>query len=277
MLVLAGTALALTLGGGGTRAPHPVAGVSAPGRFVAPTTRRDGHTSLLVQLPDGRGFDLAYPTAFDLSKMTVTAGSQVVWSVRTGGLRCCDEYLSPVYGDVASIFGSARPIAVYRGADGRSVRYFSGADAGSGYYEPGMDYLAFQFGHWVVLAMDIGRSGYSTARMTETQRATWARSFHAHVDRAGYLIFDPRPPLTLYRGDRTIDVVLHGGANLIEITGPTSCQGEGSTQALPRVITNPPGLGWCDAGAGVRVSVTGATGFVRGLASTLRMTAVGRR
>jgi hypothetical protein len=229
---------------------------------------------MIMRLSDGRGFDLTYPTSFRLSAMAMTAGSEVNWPVNTGPMRCCDQYMSPIYGRVSSIFGGAKPIAVYRGAHGQPVLYFSGAEASAPYYEPGMDYLAFQFGHWVVLAMDIVQSGYYTARMTETERETWARSFDAYVDEAGYLIFDPRAPLTVYRGDRTIDAVLQGGGNLIEITGPTSCQGESSTQAVPRVITNPPGLGWCDASARVRVSVTGAPSFVRGVEATLRMRAV---
>lgn len=272
VLVVAGTLVAVTSGHG---PPPPATGTAAGGHFLAPTSTRGGDTSMIMRLPDGRGFDLTYPTSFHLSTMDMIAAGEVNWPVTSGTLSCCDEYLSPVYGSVRSIFGVAKPIAVYRGAHGQPVPYFSGAQASAPYDEPAFDYLAFQFGNWVVLAMDIVHSGYYTARMSESERATWARSFDAYVDKAGFLIFDPRPPLTVYRGGRTIDAVLRGGGNLIEMSGPTSCQGDSSTQARP-TITNPPGLGWCDARVGLRVSITGHATFVNGLETTLGLRAVGR-
>ena len=119
-----------------------------------------------------------------------------------------------------------------------------------------MDYLAFTFGHWVVLVMDIGHTSYYTARMTTSERAIWARSFDAHVTRGGYLVFAPRSPLHLDRGARTIDIVLRGDTgNLLEIAGPQSCP---ATQASPEIY--PGQRAWC--AAGVRLDVSGHNAFV---------------
>jgi hypothetical protein len=209
---------------------------------------------MAIRLPDGRGFALSYPRSLDLARFGLTVGGEVDWPVTTGTFRCCGQYMAPYYGTVASIF-SGHPLATYRGLRGAKVLYYSGAQAGSRFYEPGFDYLVFTFGHWVVPVMDIGHTAYYTARMTLAERVTWAGSFDAHLTKGGYLVFAPHAPLRVHRGQ--MDIVLHGSVGLLEIGGPQSCT---DTQASPQTI--PAGRAWCDPSTGVHLSVTGQPGFV---------------
>jgi hypothetical protein len=235
--------------------PTPATTQSTPApRFVPPTTTRGGRSTLAIRLPDGRGFSLSYPRSLDLARFHMTAAGQISWPVTSGRYSCCSEAAAPYYGTVASIF-AGQPLATYRGLHGAKVLYYSGAQAGSRFYEPGFDYLVFTFGPWVVPVLDIGHTSYYTARMTIAERATWARSFDAHLTKDGYLVFTPHAPLQLSRGG--MDIVLQGGNGTLEIGGPQSCT---DTQSDPQVI--PAGRAWCDPSAGVRLSVTGQPRFV---------------
>jgi hypothetical protein len=208
-----------------------------------------------IRLPDGRGFALSYPQALQLSSYHLTLGGEVNWPVVSGRFTCCDEYAVPHYGTIGSIF-AGRPLAVYRGAHGEPVPYYGGAQASTSFTYPDMDYLAFTFGHWVVLVEDMGHTSYYTARMTNAERAIWARSFDAHVTKGGYLVFAPRSPLHLYRGARTIDIILHGDSgNLLEIAGPQSCP---ATQSNPEVYVGQ--RSWC--AAGIHIDVSGQPALV---------------
>ena len=236
--------------------PTPATTKSTPSpRFVPPTTARNGRTTIAIRLPDGRGFALSYPRSLDLARFHMTAAGQINWPVTSGRYSCCSEAAAPYYGTVASIF-AGKPLAIYRGVRGTKVRYYSGAQVKlQNYYEPGYDYLVFTFGPWVVPVLDIRHTSYYTARMTDGERATWARSFDAHLTKGGNLVFAPRAPLQVFRGD--MDVVLNGNTNSLEIGGPQSCT---DTQAAPQII--PAGRAWCDPSAGVRLSATGQSRFV---------------
>jgi hypothetical protein len=246
-------AVGLTIGGG-DRAPVPTKVDQSP-RFVPPTTTHGGRTTMAIRLPDGRGFSLSYPRSLDLARFHLTAAGQINWPVTSGRYSCCSEAAAPYYGTVASIF-AGKPLATYRGVHGTKVPYFSGAQVKlQNYYEPGYDYLVFTFGPWVVPVLDIRHTSYYTARATDGERATWARSFDAHLTKGGYLVFAPRAPLHVSRG--RMDIVLQGNDNSLEIGGPQTCS---ATQAAPQVI--PLGRAWCDPSAGVHLSVTGQSKFV---------------
>jgi hypothetical protein len=253
-LLVAGLTAVVTIKyGNGHRTPSANQSTQGP-RFVPPTATRNGRTTMAIRLPDGRGFALTYPRSLNLARFGLTVGGEVNWPVTTGTFRCCDQYMAPYYGTVASIF-SGQPLATYRGVHGAKVPYYWGGQAESPYHEPGFDYLVFTFGRWVVPVMDIGHTSYYTARMTDNERATWARSFDAHLTKGGYLVFAPHAPLQLSRGE--MDIVLHGSDGTLEIGGPQSCT---DTQAAPQII--PAGRAWCDPSAGVRLSVTGQSRFV---------------
>ena len=107
---------------------------------------------------------------------------------------------------------SGKPLAVYRGAHGQAVPYYAGTQERYPFLYTNMDYLAFQFGPWVVLVEDIAHSSYYTARMTSHERTTWARSFDARITKGGYLVFQPHAPLRVQRG--SIDITHDGGQRL---------------------------------------------------------------
>jgi hypothetical protein len=216
-----------------------------------------------LTLPDGRGFALTYPSALDLGQFAQTAGGRVDWIARSGPLQCCGEYVAPQSGSVAAIF-SGKPLAVYRGAHGRSIPYYAGSQERFPLLFTNMDYLTFQFGPWVVLVGDMVHSSYRTARMTDGQRATWARAFDAHVTGDGYLVFRPHPPLALTRG--SIDIVLRHTTGSLEISGPVRC---GTPQIAPTVDAGV--TSWCDPRSDLRVAATGSVAFTQAAASGLRI------
>lgn len=208
---------------------------------------------MLIRLPDGRGYSLSYASSLGLSHFELTVNGQVAWPVRSGAVSCCDKDVIPVYGPVSRLF-IGHPIAVYRGAGGRAVPYYGGAQATLPFTAPGEDYLAFSFGPWSVLVTDPVRTGYYEARMTARERMTWASSFDAHVTTGGFLVMAPRPPLRVVRG--RVDVILHGGAvGLVEFGAPC-----GLTPSNPQPISG--GLAWCDPTSHVQTSVTGQPAFV---------------
>ena len=250
--------------GGRANLQNPTNSNAGPGRFIPPTTTNGGTTTMLLRLPDGRGFALSYPQALDLSNVTQTAGGQVDWAAQTGPLSCCGQYVAPYHGSISSIF-YGKPLAVYRGARGRVVPYYAGTQERFPLLYSNMDYLAFQFGPWVVLVGDMLHSSYWTARMTSGQRATWARSFDAHITTGGYLVYRPQPPLSVSRG--SIDVVLKDADGLLEISGPVSCSASQSSPTVKAGITS-----WCDPRSEVRVAATGTVAFTKAAASGLRIT-----
>jgi hypothetical protein len=244
--------------------PSPASLTTGAGRFIPPTTTRGDVTTMQLRLPDGRGFALSYPKSLDLSQSTITAGSQVDWAAQTGPLQCCGEYVAPYYGSVSSIF-YGKPLAVYRGAHGQVVPYYAGTQERFPLLYSNMDYLAFRFGPWVVLVGDMVHSSYWTARMTNSQRATWARSFDAHIATGGYLVYRPHSPLTVSRGP--IDIVLSHVGGSLEISGPVGC-----TASLVSPTVNAGITSWCDPRSEVRVAATGTTAFTQAVASGLRIT-----
>lgn len=252
---------ALLVDSGGRPPPSSESGpASAPRRFVPPTTTQGQSTTMLIRLPDGRGFSLSYASSLRLDHSELTTSGQVDWPQSPEPRSCCSKVMAPYYGPVSSLF-SGRPIATYRGVRG-TVPYYSGAEAAFPYTAPNMDYLAFSFGPWTVLVSDPVRSEYFTARMTAHQRRVWAASFDAHISKSGFLIYTPRLPLRVVRG--SIDVTLRSDAGLVEIAAPQTCS---ARQTDPQEI--PAGNAWCDGNSDVHLSVTGQPSFVSGASASL--------
>lgn len=253
-------------GGGKDGLSNPGSLTTGAGRFIPPTATKGDATTMQLRLPDGRGFALTYPTSLDLSQSTITAGGQVDWAAQTGPLQCCGEYIAPYRGSVSSIF-YGKPLATYRGAHGGVVPYYAGTQERFPLLYANMDYLAFHFGPWVVLVGDMVHSSNWTARMTNSQRATWARSFDAHITGDGYLVFRPHPPLDVSRG--SIDVVLKHAYGSLEISGPVTCSAAQSSPTVNAGITS-----WCDPRSEVRVAAFGTVAFAKAAATGLRITAL---
>ena len=254
VVLTAGIAVIVLAAGGGTGPNNPAAFTVGASRFVPPFTTSANATTMLLRLPDGRGFALTYPKSLDLSQFTVTAGGQVDWAVHSGALTCCSEYVAPYYGSVSSVFGG-KPLAEYRGAHGQVVPYFAGTQERFPLLYPNMDYLAFHFGPWVVLVGDMVHSSYWTARMTNSERSTWARDFDAHIVSGGYLVLRPHSPLTVSRG--AFDIVLTHDGSSLEISGPNACSPVQSSPMLSAGIGS-----WCDPHSNARIAATGSSDFV---------------
>jgi hypothetical protein len=265
-LVIASLVLGLALVPDLGRVGQPPLPYGPPPPSIPLVSSHGDRTTIIIRLPDGRGFSLQYPKNLNLGVLSLTVGGEVSWSDSTGSDSCCSQYLSPVEAPVSSLF-SGRPLAIYRGAHGVAVPYFAGTQAEYPYTSSVFDYLAFTFGPWTVLVPDRVESGDFIARMSPEQRSTWVAAFGAHKTAGGYLIFSPRAPLQVVRG--SLDVVLRTSADLIEISGPQTCS---STQGIPELI--PAGRAWCDAASRVRVSVTGPSAQVDGIASSLRIRAL---
>jgi hypothetical protein len=263
VILTAGVGVVAGLVGGGNGPANHTTADTRTRRFIPPTTTKGNTTTMLLRLPDGRGYDLMYPKSLDLSQFTLTAGGQVNWPVSTGRFGCCSKYSAPYSGSPSSLF-QGKPLAVYRGANGQAVPYYSGTQERYPFLYTNMDYLAFQFGQWTVLVDDPAQSSYFTARMSNDQRASWAHSFDAHMTKGGYLVFRPLSPLRVERG--AIDVVLTHSDGSLEISGPVACS---ASQSVPTV--NAGVTAWCDPGAGVRVAATGTASFTSSAASGLRI------
>ena len=112
--------LMLTFGPGppiGVR--HPAA--AAP-RFLPPTYSRGDQTTMVIRIPDGRGFLLSYSKVLHLSGFDLTTSGQVGWPVDSGIAACCDRVMAPYYGTVASLF-TGSPLGSYRGSRGQRILY----------------------------------------------------------------------------------------------------------------------------------------------------------
>ncbi len=218
--------------------------------FVPPTTGADGRTSMLLRLPDGRGYVLGYPRQLDLATSRITAGGQVDWVLRS----CCNAYAAPYDAAAKSLF-LGPPLTTYRGIGGRPVPYYSGSQAVAPFTSSAVNYLAFTFGRWAVLVPDPARAEPFATPMTPDERRTWAASFDAHTVKSGYLVFAPRHPLQIVRGP--VDVVLRSAGGTIELAGAAGCAPGAST---PEPIAG--GVAWCSEPGRVRVSVTGDPAFV---------------
>jgi hypothetical protein len=253
LVLVAAIGSALLIDPGGQPPARGPSLASAPPRFTPPTTSHGDRTTMLIRIPDGRGYALSYASSIGLSHFVLTVSGQVVWPRRSGAMSCCTKTVTPVYSPISRLF-FGRPIAVYRGAGGRSVPFYRGVQAAFPWTAPNQDYLGFSFGRWSVLVSDPVHSGPFEARMTAAERMTWASAFDAHISKGGYLVLAPRPPLRVLRGD--VDVILHGGAvGLVEFGAPC-----GLTPSNPQPI--PAGLPWCDPKSLVQTSVTGQPTFV---------------
>jgi hypothetical protein len=159
------------------------------GRFVPPVRTENGSTVMEITTPAGvhltmhtRGFDVAHlgfepgPVGIDYPVVTSPV------------LLCCSKTLTVRYATVAGVFGATKPIATYPAADGTPVPFFHTARS---------DELAFQFGPWLVLIDDVLTNQQFESRMTDDQRATYARSLTGNVDRHGYLELHAISPLNI--------------------------------------------------------------------------------
>lgn len=271
---------------GGPASTTSPPGAAVADRFVPPTVRDGPEQVMPVTLLDGRRFELRYPPGLDLAGLGVLPVGGIDWPVRSEPFRCCGSQLRVRYTTIEEVYGDAEPITTYPGADGRRVPYYQGSDAGRA---APFDYLVFEFGPWLVEVPNIQRPADFEDRKTEEELATWARSLQGHLDPDGYLVLDPAPPLTL--GPLSGELAVIGGPAIpggraiglphVELISPEAvcapdATKENSLEPFEFETDDEVGAGWCDAEAGVRISVSGPQNFVDRAVSGLEVDRAGR-
>ena len=226
-----------------TTVPAPSSSVGA--RFVPPTTTKNGITTLPVTFPDGETTTLRYPPAMKIAQLGFRGDIGVEYPVTNGALHCCGKVVSITYQTIADVYGDATPVHVYRGANGESVPYFHASQSRNPINATKQDYLAFQFGPWLVQVYDVQHSGDFEQRMTETQRETWARKLTGTLDPNGYLVLHTQGPLSIDHGQESGFGSEPG--NVVELDPHLYCDGPESDSSARRRGTGggTHGVSWC--------------------------------
>ncbi len=254
---------------------------SIDGRMI-PRTSASGTTVVLpITLPDGRHYQLRYPSDVDIAslglRMVAQVDSPVTAQGGNGPMGCCNREFTLSYATVADLYPAAAPIATYPGADGSSVLLFHASQRRStpSPYPTG-DYLVFQFGPWVAEVWDSVPGSYAVVTpLDEAQRATWASQLRAEVDPDGFLVLRPQAPLQL--ADPKLVQVLFGDPNTIAGTPSISlwqfaCGQSGSDTDVRRSFGTThveSGVAWCDPVTGFHVSAAGSTAFTAAIGTGL--------
>lgn len=154
--------------------------------FVPEVSVEDGMVSLLVEFTDGSRARLQWPEELDLiSEGVIPYGSG--WVESEAGSFARDFIIRS--GDIEEVlggFGGAELLDEYEDAQGGMV----------GFWRPRgwfTDFLAFQFGSWVVLVYDYRFE----ARMDDNSRQLWATNFYGEETEDGYLLLSADPPAEL--------------------------------------------------------------------------------
>jgi hypothetical protein len=199
-----GVALVMLLCGcgtaGATTDPRPASGTliaADVARFV-PQTHREGERVVLpLTFTDGTTAELVYPPSLELAER----GVRPYGSGYLDGASATPSRSNVVGRDFRIFFGelldvldavgggrTPRLLARYAGVGGRTIGFWDVGDD--------VNYLAFQFGRWVVLVYDY-RAG--AAAMSDAERSAWAASFSGKASGDGFLLLSAIPPLRLAR------------------------------------------------------------------------------
>ncbi len=242
------------------------AGVTYPGPLVPPT-RNDGETVILpITVPDGRRVELRYPRSMRLAQGGFRTLGAVEWSVRPDPLRCCGRVLYIDHATIADTYGSAIPVAQYRGARDRTVWYFHAEQAIGGGLTT-LDYLVFEFGPWTVSVYNHAPADFED-EMSDEELATWARSLDGFVDKRGFLVLRAEPPLEIEPLIGFTFGASGAGSNVLEVAEERCDSAESDTTKRRHF---PGGVAWCDPDTHLHISAEGDPGFVRKAARHLEI------
>ena len=170
--------------------------------FFPATYREADRVVLPVTFTDGTRAELVYPPKLDIAGLgggPYGSGRLKGESPTRGRSDVVGRDFWIFYGEVEdvvlSLNGGKMPrlLAEYRGV-GQTVGFWdfrSDHDA---------DYLAFQFGRWVVLVYDYSADGdLPGAAMTDAERASWSASLSGRETADGFLRLEDSEPLRLAR------------------------------------------------------------------------------
>jgi hypothetical protein len=258
-----------------TAAPttHP----SIDGRFIPPTTTENGFVVLPVTFPDGETTTLRYPPEMKIAQLGFAGDVGVEYPVTNGALRCCSRVVSIRYATVAQVYGDAQPVKVYRGANGEAVDYFHASQAVDPVNATKQDYLVFQFGPWLVQVYDVQQSGDFELRMTDAERATWARSLTGTLDANGYLVLHAQAPLSIPHDQGQESGFGSEPGNVVELDPHLYCNEPGSDTNVRRKGSSADGrhgVSWCVAKE-LHVSAHGTARFAELAATQLEVSPLG--
>jgi hypothetical protein len=245
------------------------------GRMIPATREESGVTVLPITLPDGRHYELVYPSRVDVAAL----GVQLYWAVRwpvsknaIGYTTCCDREVVLTYSTVAALYPNAAPVATYPGADANVVYLFHSTQRRSlRTPDDTGDYLVYQFGAWVAeISAAVG--GPYLVALDEDQRRTYARSLHGSVDAGGFVQLQPQAPLSA-DDPKTVQVVfgkLMTGATFVDLSQFYCGQAESDTDKRRFVaFAGETTVSWCDPVTGFHVSATGPDEFAQTIATAL--------
>jgi len=168
-----------------------------------PATYRDADRIVLpVTFTDGTHAELVYPSKLDVAGLgggPYGSGRLKGESLTRGRSDVVGRDFWIFYGEVEdvvlSLNGGKMPrlLAEYQGV-GQTVGLWDFRS------DHNADYLAFQFGRWVVLVYDYASDGdLPGAAMTDAERASWSASFSGRETVDGFLRLEGAGPLRLTR------------------------------------------------------------------------------
>ncbi len=216
-----------------------------------------------VTFPDGSSANVAYSEDLPLGRFVITAWT----SGRLPG--CCARIVRirrAEDGVTRQEFGvSGQPVSTFEGADGGEVNLWRAPPGSATRYN-----LVFLFGVWMAaVASDNGGE-----QMNDAQLATWARSLHGRVARAGFVVLYGEDPLDLAAvGDRegpqmTFDHGLPRQPRFISLS-PADTNGTPSKQEVSHGF-----LSWDAPGDRMHFQAQGDEVFLQDLPKRLRVTNV---
>jgi hypothetical protein len=242
--------------------------------YVPPTHTEGGIAVLPVTLPDGETLSLRHPPAMQIAQLGFSGVINVRWPVSRGASACCGQFVNITRTTAAHVYGSAKPIAVYPGANGQHVLLFNPPpNSDGGPVLPGQN-LVFQFGPWLVQVETLGRL------TNVVEYTTWARSLTGTVEADGYLVLHARAPLLIGNQFDGGFGVSYGPAYVRLTTHSTDLPAHLVCNRTPpgkSVRLRTPfyggtvGVAWC-VGNDLHISATGRSTFVDLAAKYLQVT-----
>ena len=161
----------------GPRAPTPTSTTTrryAVGdRFVPPTTIENGLVMMPVTFPDGETTTLRYPPAMKIAQLGFAGGIGVNWPVDDAASHCCGKQVSITYPTIADVYGDATADHGVPGRERRGGPTTSTSQASS--RRPKSTTSCSSSGRGSCRSTT-SSTRQLRARMTDAQRATWARS-----------------------------------------------------------------------------------------------------
>jgi photosystem II stability/assembly factor-like uncharacterized protein len=230
----------------------------------------NGLVVMPVTFPDGETTTLRYPPEMKIAQLGFRGDLGVEYPA-TGG-----KVVSITYATVAQVYGDAQPVKVYRGANGATVDYFHAAQAVDPPNATKYDELAFQFGPWLVQVYDVQQPGDFEIRMTDAQRATWARSLTGTLDSNGYLVLHAQEPIAITHNEGQESGFGSEPGNVVELDPHLYCNEPGSDTSARRRGNSggTHGVSWC-VDKEMHISAHGTARFAELAADQLEIAPLG--